>query len=210
VVKIGWLKGSKRPVYRPEKLYTFRVDIVRGPIKDEFWEANPVMARVIRMRGKQTLEELHWAIYDAFNRDEEDHLYEFTFPMKRRDRNPIRYGPPPGGMFSGFTGLDGAGHSDRKTLDGLDLHPRQVFYYEFDFGDGWQHKIKVVSIRNEVPDEKYPVVVERIGESPPQYADWDEDEYEGEEGEDEEEEGDGPDENKEGASENGEETNAGK
>ncbi len=43
----------------------------------------------------------------------------------------------------------------------------------FDFGDDWWHKIKVKSIGAEVPRGKLPKVVERVGESPPQYPDWD-------------------------------------
>jgi hypothetical protein len=35
--------------------------------------------RRIEARNDQTLDDLHWKIYDAFDRDDE-HLYEFLFP----------------------------------------------------------------------------------------------------------------------------------
>lgn len=51
--------------------------------------------------------------------------------------------------------------------------------YWFDFGDDWWHTVTLVSV---VPPDgkkrKYPYLVERKGESPPQYSDWDEDDAE--------------------------------
>jgi hypothetical protein len=49
------------------------------------------------------------------------------------------------------------------------------YFYLFDFGDDWWHKISLYSINPDEPKGKgrYPRIVERKGESPPQYADWD-------------------------------------
>ncbi len=53
----------------------------------------------------------------------------------------------------------------------------------------WWHQIKVVAIDNEVPAGKYPRVTQRVGDSPPQYPNLEDEEdwEEGEEGEDDDE-----------------------
>jgi pRiA4b ORF-3-like protein len=53
-----------------------------------------------------------------------------------------------------------------------------AFGYWFDFGDDWWHQINVVDFQTEVPKGTYPRVTKRVGESPPQHDDWDEDEDE--------------------------------
>ena len=68
------------------------------------------------------------------------------------------------------------GDATRTTIASLGLRVRRRFFYWFDFGDDWWHDIRVAAIRDEVPPGKYPRVVERVGESPPQYPDWDEEE----------------------------------
>ena len=49
-----------------------------------------------------------------------------------------------------------------------------VYRYWFDFGDDWWHQLNVVAIEDEAGRGKYPRVTKRVGESPPQYIDWDE------------------------------------
>jgi hypothetical protein len=60
-----------------------------------------------------------------------------------------------------------------------------MFAYWFDYGDDWWHRIDVVRIADEAPKGKYPRVTERVGESPPQYPDWEEEDVV-EEGDEEE------------------------
>ena len=52
-------------------IYTFEVYIISGPMSEEFVEENQVILRKIEIRGDQTLEDLHLAIFDAFDRKEE-------------------------------------------------------------------------------------------------------------------------------------------
>lgn len=60
----------------------------------KFAKKNKTVARTIQIRGKQTLHDLHAAIFDAFDR-KEDHLYEFQVggkgPMDERAR---KFGTP--------------------------------------------------------------------------------------------------------------------
>jgi hypothetical protein len=122
------------------------------------------------MRGDQTLEDLHFAIFDSFEREEE-HLYEFQFGKGPRDRKALVYAMPH--VFDQFDERM-VGIVDETTLDSLDLKVRRSFAYWFDFGDDWWHEIKVVSIDDKVPRGKFPKVTNRVGKSPPQYVDYDE------------------------------------
>ena len=47
-----------------------------GPLLKNFVKRNPIISRTLEIRGDQTLEELHRAIFKAFDRTEE-HMYEF-------------------------------------------------------------------------------------------------------------------------------------
>ena len=47
-----------------------------GPVSEKF--ANKEISRVIEIRGDQTLEELHHAIFQAYDRWDQ-HMYEFQF-----------------------------------------------------------------------------------------------------------------------------------
>ena len=49
---------------------------------------------------------------------------------------------------------------------------RSVGYW-FDFGDDWYHQIDTTAITYGVQKGKYPRITERVGESPPQYINWD-------------------------------------
>jgi len=60
------------------------------------------------------------------------------------------------------------------TIDSLKLKKDEAFGYWFDFGDDWWHQINVLSIDDKSPKGRYPRVTKRIGKSPPQYADFDE------------------------------------
>lgn len=53
---------------RRTTLYTLEVCIIEGPMTEAFVEANPVISRTIEIRGLQTLEQLHRAISNAFDR----------------------------------------------------------------------------------------------------------------------------------------------
>src|SRR5207253_7941149 len=62
-------------------LYALEVFIISGPMTDSFIKKNKVISRTIQIRGDQTLEDLHHAIFEAFDREEE-HMYEFQIGGK--------------------------------------------------------------------------------------------------------------------------------
>jgi hypothetical protein len=154
----------------PCRVYALKVYLISGFVSDKFAKKNPSVYRTIQVRGDQTLEELHYTIFDAFDRFDE-HLYEFQFGKKPMDRSAPRYGVSE--FADPYDGM--AGGVEETTIESLGLKVRRSFFYWFDFGDDWWHRIEVVAIDEKVPAGKLPKVIERVGESPPQYLDEEDD-----------------------------------
>jgi Plasmid pRiA4b ORF-3-like protein len=149
------------------RVYTLDVFLPRRPISKSFAKKKSGISRQIQIRGDQTLEDLHHAIFSAFDRWEE-HMYEFQFGQGPRDRQGPTYGLQDTGAENE------GGHVRETTIDSLRLRVGRSFGYLFDFGDNWQHQINVEAIEETVPQGQYPKIIKRIGESPPQYAEEDE------------------------------------
>lgn len=164
-------KGNKRDVVAGQNaLYRLEAFLASGPVTEEFVKRNPVVSRTIEIRGDQTLAELHQILFKAFDREEE-HLYEFQFKGKGpADPQAERYVSPL--VVSNEEELEAAGLSTETKIGALDLEEGEPFGYWFDFGDDWWHQINVVSIKEEVSGGNYPRIIERVGESPPQYVDF--------------------------------------
>jgi hypothetical protein len=155
------------------KFFTLEVAILSGPMTKTFARKNRKISRTFEARGDHTLADLHNAIFDAFERYDE-HLYEFQFGGRRpMDPEARRYGPPMA-MVDPFGEAEGSADTERTTLDSLGLAAGDVFGYWFDFGDDWWHQIQVRAIAEGAPRGKLPRLTARVGESPPQYVDWDE------------------------------------
>ena len=163
-------------VLRDDRLFTLDVFIISGLMTKRFLKKNRVVCRTIRIRGDQTLEDLHNAIFDAFKRFDQ-HMYEFQIggkgPMDPKARRYVLSGafenPMPGTPRA-------AGDVTQTSIGSLGLKKDDAFGYWFDFGDDWWHQINVAAIADEASRGKYPKVTKRIGASPPQYVDWDKEE----------------------------------
>lgn len=163
---------------RTNQLYELEVALLSGPITEAFAKKNPSVLRTIQIRGDQTLEDLHEAIFDAFDRVEE-HMYEFQIGGKGpMDRKAKRYALPMV-LDAPFDDRKPAGVVTRTTLGSLGLKVDQPFGYWFDFGDDWWHQVTVLAIHDEVPRGRYPKVTNKTGDSPPQYIDRDREDDEG-------------------------------
>jgi hypothetical protein len=155
------------------KLYTLEVFIVSGPISDAFVEKNPEISRTIQIRGDQTLDDLHHAIFKAFNRFEA-HMYEFQFGEGPADPKARRYVLPGPYDLELKEGGAPAGRTDATAVGSLQLKKDDAFGYLFDFGDDWWHQINVNAIDDAAPKGTFPKVIKRVGKSPPQYMNYDE------------------------------------
>jgi hypothetical protein len=154
-----------------ERLYTLEVFLLTGPVTEKFARKNPVVSRTMQIRGDQTLEDLHHAIFGAFGRWEE-HLYEFQFGKGPMDPKAPRYVLP--SNHERGEKNPPAGRVDQTTIESLALEVGRSFGYWFDFGDDWWHQINVEAVEDKAPRGKFPKVTKRVGKSPPQYADEDE------------------------------------
>ncbi|MCX5685462.1 MAG: hypothetical protein NT049_17535 [Planctomycetota bacterium] len=133
-------------VLKDDRLFTLDVFIINGPMAKKFVEKNKVVSRTIQMRGDQTLEDLHYAVFDVFKRFDQ-HMYEFQFggkgPMDPKARRYVL----PGAFENPMPGAPKpAGDVALTTIGSLGLKVDDAFGYWFDFGDDWWHQINVVAI----------------------------------------------------------------
>lgn len=157
----------KRRKKEGPRLYRLHVQIASGRASEDFVEKNPVVSRTIEIRGDQTLEDLHEAIFRAFDR-EDPHMYFFKVGRSMGwGGKGQRYLPDP----REESDLDAV----ETCIEDLGLRTRSKFFYLFDFGDEWWHEVRVAGVEATAPPGKYPREVERVGKSPPQYPDVDDD-----------------------------------
>jgi hypothetical protein len=135
------------------------------------------VSRTLAFRGDQTLDDVHRAIFEAFDRFDQ-HLYAFYFPKLIPKRGAClgmvkQFAPPEMVEDQGSVGIDGPRDSTMSRLDALGLKVGKTFEYLFDFGDSWLHEVEVVGIGPQQPGRRYPSLLEKKGVSPPQYADVD-------------------------------------
>jgi hypothetical protein len=167
-------KPKPSPTPAPHtRLFEFRISVLGGPMLLSFIKANRKLYRTILIRGDQTLEDLHDAIFEAFDRFD-GHMYQFEIGGKRLHDPKARRYVMQFAMEDHFGDTPVAGSVEATTIASLGLKEKQAFLYWFDFGDDWVHQVDVKSISNEIPKGRYPQITERIGASPPQYPDLDE------------------------------------
>lgn len=135
---------------------------------------NKRIYRKIAIREDQTLNDLHEAIFRAFDREEE-HLYSFFFPHKATSSKQViiksrAFFPPMEDVMAPFGEHD---NSTEATLGSLWLREKQKFYYLFDWGDEWWHELTFEG-ESSTNEKTLPAIIVKKGESPPQYPDWDE------------------------------------
>lgn len=187
-------KTARKPAARsgassaggPVRLYTLEVFLLQGQLTPEFVKRNKVISRSIQIRGDQTLEDLHQTIFDAYDRFD-PHMYEFQLGGKGpMDPKARRYVLSLGSADDFNEDQTPAGHVEEATMDSLGLKVDDAFGYWFDFGDDWWHQVNVEAIDDHVGPGQYPKITKRVGESPPQYPDLDEEDEEDEADDDEE------------------------
>jgi len=138
-------------------IWTLKVELLFGTYAEEEWDG------LIELESSSTLEELHFAIIDAVN-FENDHLYEFYVSRTERSRDRLRFDEESGKIYN-------------STLENLfPLEKGRKLYYLFDYGDHWLFRI-TKSRKN--PQElktgiKYPRLLSEVGKAPEQYPVWEE------------------------------------
>lgn len=116
-------------------------------IRVELQVIEPLIWRRIQVPGDYTFWDLHVAIQSAFAWTD-THLHEFR-PWGERDGHP-RFGMP----LDDFDDPPLSGWEHRVADVLTPANP--VLEYEYDFGDGWLHKITLEDVLTAAPGKKYP------------------------------------------------------
>ncbi len=159
--------SEKRASALRPNVYTLRVYLVSGPYGEE--SVGQEIFRTLKVRGDQTLEDLHSAIFRSYER-EHDRYYEFCLGMDPNDPEGVRFTC---GEAVAKYGLNGPVKSGEKvglaplvTIESLGLEDDQFFGYWFDLIEEWIHLIHVISIGREDVSQDYPLLVEKEGVLP--------------------------------------------
>lgn len=129
------------------------------------------VSRTFEIGERYTLYDLHLEIQDAFAWDN-DHMFSFYLGNKLFDRPNEYSGSPLGEHFVPSMGEPSKSAAKTQLRD-LDLEEKKKFFYLFDYGDELVHQVLVERIRDKKENEKgFPVVVDKFGEAPDQYDDF--------------------------------------
>jgi hypothetical protein len=128
-------------------------------------ERAPDVVRVVDFDGRASLHDVHATIQTEMKLDN-DHLYAFYLSGNYFDRS------------SEYGISDDSKDSGRALLFRLGLREGQQIAYLFDFGDELRHTVTVAAIRDVEAPLPEPVLVQSVGEPPPQYLSYDEEEDE--------------------------------
>ena len=113
---------------------------------------SPIWRR-IQLRGDTKLGELHAVLQIAMGWWDE-HLHEF-------EAGGIRYGQPNPG-FPDDTRQERNVRLDKIAKEG------DTFRYEYDFGDGWRHELKIKKVLPPEPGVRYPRCLDGKRACPPE------------------------------------------
>lgn len=150
------------------RIFQFRISII----------GLPKVYRLIELSDNCTFDDFHDAIFQAFDRYD-PHLYSFFLTGK--DTKNIRsiYNAPEISHPQCVEDNFGFGKKKRSTaktrIRDVGLDEKDIIHYLFDFGDDWWHRIRVQSIKPAPSRKKHIKLIKSVGESPPQYPDFDDD-----------------------------------
>ncbi len=121
--------------------------------------------RRIAIPGKMSLEALSEAILDAFDFDN-DHLHLFRyrnrFGIFEEVKHPYTEESP---------------STAEVKVGELPLGPGSTLEYLFDFGDNWLFEVRLEKLEPVHPEIRRPRVIERRGQAPSQYPNFDDEEW---------------------------------
>lgn len=156
--------------------YRLKISLMGFPVKELY--------RIIEISGNCTFERLHEKIFEAFDRYDE-HMYSFFLTRqdtenmnKIMDSKEITHPYNLEDIFGGKQKYS----SKKSVIDDAELEEKEVLHYWFDFGDDWWHRICVEEILETKDRRRIARIIKKVGESPEQYPDYDDEEdfYDGE------------------------------
>ena len=115
---------------------------------------SPMVWRRLLVTSETTIAQLHHILQIAVGW-EDYHLHRFTI-----------WGKEYGIGYEGGTGF--ADDPWQVRLGDLGLRVDDAFHYEYDFGDGWNHQIRVEKIQDREPKKKCPRCIDGGRACPPE------------------------------------------
>lgn len=119
-------------------------------------DVTPAVSRMIEVPLGIRLDRLH-TVFQAALAWTDSHLWELTF------------GPTGFGIPDPAYGFDGPLDARKATLaEALEGMRGKTFRYLYDFGDGWDHSVRIEGIAPADPQLSYPRLLEATGMRPPE------------------------------------------
>lgn len=118
-------------------------------------DVEPVVVRRVEVPLTIRLDRLHLVLQAAMGWTN-SHLYE----IRARD---VGWGRPD--LLAGDGPLDA---SKARLIDVLEDVGAKSLKYLYDFGDGWEHSVRIERIADAVPGQAYPRLIEATGRCPPE------------------------------------------
>jgi hypothetical protein len=116
-------------------------------------EISPAIWRRLLVRSDSTIADLHYTVQIAMGWTD-FHLHQFVIHGKRYGVSRL-----------GCTGF--RDDPQQVHLGDLHCHLRERFLYEYDFGDRWQHEIRLEQILPLDPKHMYPRCIGGARKAPP-------------------------------------------
>ena len=129
-------------------------------LRVELLHIQPPIWRRVLVADNGSLGDLHHVILVAMGW-EGHHLHAFRFGQGAKR---LEYGM----LIEGLGDDSGVQDENLVLLSQLIRRPGQAFGYEYDFGDGWEHKIKVEKVLPFDPSLRLPVCLEGARACPPE------------------------------------------
>jgi hypothetical protein len=118
-------------------------------------DVKPVVQRRIEVPLTIRLDRLHLVLQAAMGWTN-SHLYE----IRARD---VGWGTPDPNFGDGVLDARKA-----RLIDVLEDLGTKTLKYLYDFGDGWEHTVKIERVTNAVPGLTYPILIAAVGRCPPE------------------------------------------
>lgn len=129
----------------PKKIYQLKITLLGS---------DPPIWRRIQIRSDIKLSELHDVLQDVMGWYDA-HLHQFI-------HDGIYYGEPSPDDFPPMK------DENKVRLDKLLTRVRSNLIYEYDFGDSWEHEVRVEKILEPEPNTKYPICIAGERACPPE------------------------------------------
>src|SRR4051812_4905270 len=139
----------------------------------------PTIPREIEIASDKKLVALAQAIVRAFD-FQFDHAFGFYSALTGRE---VLRAQPKYEVFADMGERTGSGSVKRTRVAEAFPIVGHTMLFLFDYGDDWRFVVEVIGLGEKEPKARYPRVLKKVGRSPEQYPDWDDEaeEYRGEE-----------------------------